>query len=226
MIKRYNDETILNKYMDYLSDKGKILRIKDTEQEIRTNSSSGIIFYFLSIISIALIIVSIYLIINFFLSPSIASGNNSIIVIGVALFTAIIIGVNINEKNNFKLNITYPNENQIKFNNKIFDISQEDCYIRIIKNFQNYSNPDRVYSNSYVVKYYLEIRDTRNKRLFPITNGNEEVFNDFIYNFEYEISDFEKQKSESLKNINNVLEELYDKGSVSQETFDKININR
>jgi len=54
-----------------------------------------------------------------------------------------------------------------------------------------------------------------------ITNGTEEQLEDLIYNFEYEISDFKKKKSEALKNMNEVLEELYDKGSVSQEAFDK-----
>ena len=54
-----------------------------------------------------------------------------------------------------------------------------------------------------------------------ITNGAEEQLEDLIYNFEYEISDLKNKKSEALKNMNEVLEELYDKGSVSQEAFDK-----
>ena len=140
------------------------------------------------------------------------------------LFTVIVIGVTAYEKKSIKMKITYPNENQIKVNNKIFDIEKEDLYIDIKKNY-DYNlrfEPEGMYRPGYhTVKYFLTITGNRSSKSFEITNGAEEQLEDLIYNFEYEISDLKNKKSEALKNMNEVLEELYDKGSVSQEAFDK-----
>ena len=224
MLVNNNNETILNQYIDYLKDKGKIIRIKDISKEINIRFSNGIIFYFLLIVSIALVVLNIYLISSNFISSNTYGENNFIIVIGVALFTAILIGVTFYEKKGIKMNITYPNENQIKVNNKIFDIEKEDLYIDINNNYEYNLRfaPKGMYSPGYyTIKYFLTITGNKSSKSFQITNGTEEQLGDLIYNFEYEISDFKNKKSEALKNMNEVLEELYDKGSVSQETFDK-----
>ena len=46
------------------------------------------------------------------------------------------------------------------------------------------------------------------------------------YGLKYLYSDFKKQKSEFLKNTQNVLEELYDKGKISQDKLNKIKDNK
>jgi hypothetical protein len=216
MLIKNNNETILNKYVDYLNNKGKIIEIKDVSKETNIKFSSGILYYFLSIVSIALVILTIYLSASFLINPGTDYESNAIILIGVALFTVIIIGVTLNEKKFIKLNITYPSENQIKVNNKIFDIAKEDCYINIIKKFEydigyNYPNRNDIAYDSHKIKYFLTIKGNKHSKSFQITNGTEEKLEDIIYNFEYEISDFKQEKSKLLKNVQNTLEELYDK---------------
>lgn len=226
MLIKNNNENILNEYIDYLKDKGKITKIKDTSKVINIRFSSGILFYFLSLVSIVLIILTIFLIGNSLINPSPNNESKNVIVIGVALLTVIVIGVTLNEKNAIKFNCTYLNENQIKVNNKIFDIEKEDCYVDIIKNFEYHVEYDSPYrhvnpSNSHELKYFLRIKG--NKKLqFEITNGTEEELKDFIYNFEYETSDFKKETNEFMKIANNGLEELYGKGTVSHETLNKL----
>lgn len=221
-----NNENILNEYIDYMKDKGKIIRVKDISKEINIRFSNGRIFYILLIVSITLVVLNIYLISSNFINSNTYGENNFNIVIGVALFTAIIIGVTIYEKKNIKMNITYPSENQIKINNKIFDVEKEELYIDISKNY-DYNlrfEPEGMYCPGYhTVKYFLTITGNRSSKSFQITNENEEQLEDLIYNLEYEKSDFKNKKSEALKDMNEVLDELYDKGSVSQETFDKFN---
>lgn len=225
MLKRNNNETILNEYIDYLKDKGKIIKIKDTSKETNIKFSSSIIYYFLLIVSIVLIILTIYLFGSTIIKPSTDGENYTVIVVGVALFTAIVIGVTINEKENIKLNISYPNEKQIKVNNKIFDIENEDIYIDIIKNYEYQSRHDiegRRRPGYHTVKYLLKIKGKGSSKSFQITYGTEEQLKDFIYNFEYEISDLKREKSEFIKNTQNALEELYDKGSGSREIVNKL----
>ena len=229
MLVKNNNENILNEYVDYLKDKGKITKIKDTSKETNIRFSSGIIFYFLSIVSIVLVVLTIYLIGSSFINPSTDGESNAIIVIGVALLTAIVIGVTLNEKKNIKLNISYPSENQIKVNNKIFDIEKDDCCIDIIKKYE-YNlryEPEGTYRPGYhTAKYFLNFKGNKMSKSFQVTNGTEEQLKDLIYNFEYEISDFKMKKSEFIKNAQNTLEELYDKGSVSQDTLNKLYENK
>ena len=225
MLVKNNNENVLNEYVDYLKDKGKITKIKDTSKVINIKFSSGIIFYFLSIVSIALVVLTIYLICSSFINPSTDGESNAIIVIGVALLTAIVMGVTLNEKKNIKLSISYPSENQIKVNNKIFDIEKEDCCIDIIKKYEynlRYEPRDTYRPGYHTAKYFLNFKGNRMSKSFQITNGTEEQLRDLIYNFEYEISDLKKQKSEFIKNAQNTLEELYDKGSVSQDALNKL----
>ena len=229
MLVKNNNENILDDYIEYLKDKGKITKIKDTNKETNIRFSSGIIFYFLSIVSIVLVVLTLYLIGSSFINPSTDGESNAIIVIGVALLTAIVIGVTLNEKKNIKLNISYPSENQIKVNNKIFDIEKEDCCIDIIKKYEynlRYERRDTYRPGYHTAKYFLNFKGNRMSKSFPVTNGTEEQIRDLIYNFEYEISDFKKQKSEFIKNAQNTLEELYDKGSVSQDTLNKLYENK
>lgn len=225
MLVKNNNETILNEYIDYLKDKGKIIKIKDINKETNIKFSNGILFYFLSIVSVFLVILTIYLIFNFLINPSTDVENDAIIVIGATLFTMIIIGITLYEKKFIKLNVTYPNENQIKVNNKIFDIEKDNCFINIKKEFEKnvaiYNNVD-IYNNVATVNYFLIINVNNHSKSFKITNGTEEQLKDFIYNFEYEFSDFQNKKNESLKNFSNVLEELYDTGSVSEDSIEKL----
>ena len=192
-----NDESILNEYIEYLKDKGRITKIKDTSKNINIKLSSGILFYFLIIIGIALIFLTIYLIGNAMANPNPGDGGNVIIIGGIALLTIIVLGVAFNEKKNLKINISYPNENQIKVNNRIIDTEKQDCYIKIIKKYgynQGYE-PEGTYHQSYhTVRYFLNIRESRSLKSIEIKKGIEEQLKDFIYNFEYEISDFEKEK--------------------------------
>ena len=76
MLVNNNNETILNQYIDYLKDKGKIIRIKDISKEINIRFSNGIIFYFLLIVSIALVVLNIYLISSNFISSNTYGENN------------------------------------------------------------------------------------------------------------------------------------------------------
>lgn len=114
--------------------------------------------------------------------------------VGVALLTAIVIGVTLNEKKNIKLNISYPSKNQIKVNNRIFDIEKEDCCIDIIKKYE-YNLRYESDPGYHTVKYFLNFKGNKMSKYFQVTNGTEEQLRDLIYNFEYEISDFKKQKS-------------------------------
>lgn len=229
MLIKNNNETILNEYIDYLMDKGKIIKIKDTSKETNIKFSNGILYRFLSIVSIALVVLTIYLLGSSFINSSTDGESNAIIVIGVALLTAIVIGVTLNEKKNIKINISYPSENQIKVNNKIFDIEKEDCCIDIIKKYE-YNlryEPEGTYRPEYhTVKYFLNFKGNKMSKSFQVTNGTEEQLRDLIYNFEYEISDFKKQKSEFVKNAKNTLEELYDKGTISQDSLKKLYDNK
>ena len=229
MLVKYNNENVLNEYIDYLKDKGKITKIKDTSKVMDIKLSSGIIFYFLSIVSMALVVLTIYLICSSFINPSTYGESNAIIVIGVALLTVIVIGVTLNEKKNIKLHISYPSENKIKVNNKIFDIEKEDCCIDIIKNYEynlRYEPGDTYRPGYHSVKYFLNFKGNGMSKSFQVTNGTEEQLRDLIYNFEYDISDFKNQKSEFIKNAQNTLEQLYDKGTVSQETLNKLYENK
>ena len=233
MLIKNNDESILNEYFDYLADKGKILSIRDTNCETNIKFSSGIIYYFLLIVSIALILLTVYLANIFLISPSPDDEGSAIIVIGVALLTIIVIGVTFNERKYLKLNITYPSDNEIKVNNKVFNINRDSCYINITKKFEYNPVLDNnrgipITPDSHIVKYFLVIRGNNFSKSFQITNGTEEQLKELIYNFEYEISDFEKDKNEFIKNAQNTLEELYDKGKVSQDSIQKLydNINK
>jgi hypothetical protein len=231
MLIKNNNETILNEYIDYLMDKGKIIKIKDTSKETNIKFSSGIFYYFLSIVSIALIILTIYLCGSLLISSDIDYVNNLIVVIGVALFTAIVIGVTLNKKKYLKLNITYPNENQIKVNKKIFDITKENCYLDITKNFEYHLPHEDLHGHyigpsSYEIKYFLTIKGNKKSKSFQITNGTEEQLKDVIYNFEYEISDFKQKKSEFLKNAQIAREEFYDNGTISQDSLNKLYNNK
>ena len=207
-----NDASILDGYIEYLKDKGKIIKIKDTNKNINIKLSNGILFYFLTIIGIALIVLSIYLIINTIVNPNPEEGGNIVIVGGTALFAIIVLGVAFNEKKNLKLNISYPNENQIKVNNRIFDIEKQDCYIKIIKKY-DYNlryEPEGTYRSGYhTAKYFLNIKGNKILKSIEIKKGTEEQLKDFIYNFEYEISDFEKEKSEILQNMQSQVENIY-----------------
>lgn len=60
MLVKNNNENVLKEYVDYLKDKVKITKIKDTSKEIDIKFSSGTIYYFLLIVSIALVILTIY----------------------------------------------------------------------------------------------------------------------------------------------------------------------
>ena len=229
MLIKNSNENILNEYVDYLKDKEKITKIKDTSKEINIKFSSGIIYYFLLIVSMALVVFTFYLIGNSFINPSTDGESNVVIVIGVILLTAIVIGVTLNEKKNIKLNISYPGKNQIKVNNKIFDIKKEDCSIDIIKKFESdliVPPPSETYLRYHTVKYFLNFKGNKVSKSFQITKGTEEQLKDLIYNFEYEISDLKKQTNEFIKNAQNTLEELYDKGSVSQDTLNKLYENK
>ena len=211
MLVNNNDESTLYEYIEYLKDKGRITKIKDTSKNINIKLSSGILFYFLIIIGIALIILTIYLIGNAIVNSNL-EGGNLIIVGGTALFTIIILGVAFNEKNNSKLNISYPNENQIKVNSRIFDIEKENCYIDIIKNY-DYTlqyEPEGMHRSGYnTTKYFLKIKGKKILKSIEIKKGIEEQLKDFVYNFEYEISDFEKEKREILQNMQNQVENIY-----------------
>ena len=229
MLKRNNNENVLKEYIDYLKDKGKIIKIKDTNKEINIKFFNEIIYYFLLIVSIALIVLLIICLFDSSFSITSEDGErNIIIVIGVALLTAIVIGVTFNVKKKIKLNISYPDENQMKINNKIINIEKDDCLIDIRKKFKyNPGNIEGAYVRDYhEIKYFLIIKGNRMSKSFRITNGTEEQLKDLIYNFEYEISDFKKQKSEFIKNAQDVLEELYDKGSVSKDKINKLYENK
>lgn len=221
MLIKNNNEEILNKYIDYLKDKGKIVKIKDTKKEINIKFDKGIVYYFLFIVSILLVILTSYLFCNIFNGYGIKIINNLIQAVGVALFTLIVIGTTIIEKEHRKINITYPNEKQIKVNNKIFDIEKEECYIDILKYFTNCLDYD--IHGYHMVEYVLKIRGNRTSKNFKILSGTEQQFEEFIYNFEYEISDFKNEKTEFLKCAQNILEQVYDKGEVSKDSLDKFN---
>lgn len=194
MLVKNNNENILDDYIEYLKDKGKITKIKDTNKETNIRFSSGIIFYFLSIVSIVLLVLTINLIGNTFINPS-TDIENAIVVIGVALLTAIVIGVTLNEKKYIKLNVSYPNENQIKVNNKIFDIEKEDCCIDILKKYEydlDYGLDGTFRPGYYTAKYFLKFKGNKMSKSFEITNGKEEqlfyslnilfIFRGIIYN--------------------------------------------
>ena len=218
MLYNYNNENKLNEYIDYLKDKGKIIKIKDINKNISIKFSTGIIYYFLLVVSILLVLSIISFTFNSF--SDINNGydiqSNMVIIVGLSLFTSIIIGVALKEKALMKLDISYPNDYQIKINNKVYTINEQDCYIDIVKMYQY--NPryesNREYTvrrESHTTKYFLIIKNNNIKKSFQIKNGTEENLSDFIYNFEYEFSDFKMKKAELLKQVQDTLEEKYKK---------------
>lgn len=214
MLVNNNNKSILDEYTDYLKDKGRITKIKDTSKNIKIKLSSGILFYFLTIVSIAFVILTIYLIGSTIINPNPYDDGNTIIVVGTALLAIIVIGVAFNEKKNMSINIKYPNEKQISFNNKIFNIETEDCYIDITKKYEYNSGLETksggtITPRSHMAKYFLNIKGNRNSKSIEIKYGIEEQLQDFIYNFEYEISDLKMKKSEILQNMQNQVEKMY-----------------
>jgi hypothetical protein len=139
---------------------------------------------------------------------------NITVLIGLALLTAIVIWVTHNEKGAIKFNVTYPNENQIKINNKIFDIKKDECKIYIIKNYEYNIGRGGLIGESYGRDYYTEkynivIKGKHTKKSFQIAPGTEKDFKDFIYNFDFEQSETRKQNYKVIKDAFNILEEKY-----------------
>lgn len=218
MLYNYNNENKLNEYIDYLKDKGKIIKIKDINKNVFIKFSSGIIYYFWLAVSIFLAIFTISFAFNCFsdINNSYDIQSNMVILLGLVLLTAIIVGVALREKSLMKLDISYPNNYQIKVNNKVYTINEQDCYIDIVKKYE-YNLPyenSREYTvgrDSHTTKYFLIIKNNNYKKSFQIQKGTEEELSNFIYNFEYEISDLKMKKSELLKQVQDTLEEKYKK---------------
>lgn len=104
---------------------------------------------------------------------------------------------------------------QIKINNKVLDINTEECSIDLIKKYEDSPGMtdmgalSRIEDN-HIAKYFISIKSgNRILKSFQITQGREEFLKDFVYNFDYEISDFKKEKYETLKNMQDTLENLY-----------------
>lgn len=196
----------IEEYIQFLGDKGKITKIKDTGKNICIKFSTGIVYYFLLVVFILISILTIFLIIN---RQSIFEDDDlfsSLIIIGgSALFSIILFFVVKNEKEKLKLDVVYLNDDEMKINNSVYNIQKDECYIEIRrKNETYYTGHSLDYTNK-VINYYLIIARGRREKKLLIVPGTEEQISDFIYNFDFEISDFKKKKQDII----NQLQEQY-----------------
>ena len=128
-----------------------------------------------------------------------------IIITGIALFSLIIILVTKNEVSKVELIVTYLNDSEMKINNKIYNIHKDECYINILRNFETWYDNSRFQTRrKQVIMYYLNITKNNKKKTFIITPTIEEMLEDFILNFEYEKSDWKKEKQEMLDELDSM----------------------
>ena len=188
---------IIEEYISYLSNKGRITKIKDKNMEQIITFSNGLIYYFLMIISILCTILIIHLITktDTFLS-SYDLESKFIITSGFALFSFILICIANHERKKLKLKVNYLNDYEMKLNNDIYHIENNSCYIDIERSSRICGR-----GRSFVIKYYLVITKNKKRKTFILTPGCVDELNQFMYNFEFEISDFKKQKYEALDNF-------------------------
>lgn len=195
---------IIEQYINFLSDKGKITGIKDENKNLAIKFSNGFTGYFLVVASILFTTLTAYLVLG---KDTFVSGydpvSKFIIITGFALFSIILIFVTKNEVSKIKLIVTYLNDSEMKINNKIYNIQKEDCYIDIVRKFETRYDyrTNRLGSGKQVIMYYLTITKNNKKKSFIITPEIEEMLGDFILNFEYEKSDWKKQKQEMLDEL-------------------------
>lgn len=181
--------------IDYLMDKGKILKIKNHYKDV--NIGNGLGYYFLLVMSIICVIGTIYCIAkNHTLLENYDLINKVIILGGMSLFSIILICVTIYERKAVKFKVTYFNEYQMKINHTMYDLKNDECYLHIYKEenqlYQTRAEYGEVhtYTTSRILdRYYIEIKKNGKNKVYLISEGKEDDFRRFIYNFEYEISD-------------------------------------
>ncbi len=199
----------IEQYIDYLMDKGKILKIKNPYKDV--NIGNGLGYYFLLVMSIICVIGTIYYIAkNHILLENYDLVNKIIILGGMSLFSIILICVTIYEKRAVKFKVTYFNEYQMKINHTMYDLKNDECYLHIYKGYSPINQTRAEYGEVHtyttsrkLVRYYIAIEKNGKNKVYLMSEGKEDDFRRFIYNFEYEISDKIQQKNEWIQNAEN-----------------------
>lgn len=104
-----------------------------------------------------------------------------------------------------KFDISYPNEKQIKVNNKIFDIEKENCTIYIRKKFETMLNYN---TRTAQVSYFIIFQGDDNVSL-QITDSVLKSLEELIKNFEFDSSELEISKRKAIQEMQDKVEELY-----------------
>lgn len=196
---------IIEEYINFLKDKGRITKIKDTTKELNIKLSSGIIYYFLLVISIALGFALIFggralVIEQYELYDGAGLESVLIALAGISLFWIILVGVTIYERKNKRITVFYPDDETIRINNRIYNIKKEDCQINILKSYKSVYNSTTGMPASYLsIEYRIEFLNNGKRAKYLITKGTEENFKNLIYNFEYELSETKKQSMELIQ---------------------------
>ena len=154
--------------INFFEGRERIIGVKDPNQKIKISKSSSIIFWFLLIVFMLCMILSIYLaIIKEFLFVGF-----------VGLFDIILLGVVIAEWKSLAMRISFPNEGKIKIDGKVFDYKHSDVSIFI----------DRYINNSGLTKYDNELVIASRDKIYNVNVEllDEKKLNQFISNLVFQ----------------------------------------
>ena len=154
--------------INFFEGRERIIGVKDQDQKIEISKSSSIIFWFLLIVFMLCMILSIYLaIIKEFLFVGF-----------IGLFDIILLGVVIAEWKSLAMRISFPNEGKIKIDGKVFDYKNSDVSIFI----------DRYINNSGLTKYDNELVIASRDKIYTVNVEllDEKQLNQFISNLVFQ----------------------------------------